>query len=29
MVLSSNKYAFKVQTLEKIFVQKEAPKVPE
>ena len=29
MALSSNKYAFKVQRLDKIFVQKEAPKLPE
>ena len=29
MALSSNKYALKVQRLEKIFVQKEAPKLPE
>ena len=29
MGLSSNKYALKVQRLEKILVQKAAPKVPE
>ena len=29
MALSSNKYALKVQRLEKILVQKAAPKVPE
>ena len=29
MTLSSNKYALKVQRLEKILVQKAAPKLPE